>query len=172
MFEYYLLLTLLIIVLFIVISSLKIGISPMPTSKSARKIIVSTLQDSQNSTIIDLGSGFGTLAIFLAVNFPHKKVIGYELSLFAFLISQILKFTLGLKNLHFYKKDFLHQDLKNCDLVCYLFPIGMQKLEDKLFDEEINTTIISNTFAFRNIKAKEIIKDNSILKTPIYIYKT
>lgn len=156
MFEYYLLLTLLIIILFIVISSLRIGISPMPTSKSVKNIIVPMLQNSQKDTIIDLGSGFGTLAIFLAVNFPNKKVIGYELSFFAFLVSLILKYILRIKNLYFYKKDFLKQDLKNCDLICYLYPKGMKKLENKLFEDQINTTIISNTFAFRNIKPKKL----------------
>ncbi|RXJ88224.1 methyltransferase [Arcobacter sp. CECT 8985] len=172
MFEYILLLILLIFILFIVISSLKVGISPMPTSKPSQKIILEYLQNSSNNTIIDLGSGFGTLAIHLAVNFPNKKIIGYEVSIIPFYISVILKYILRVKNVHFYKKDFLKQNLKDCDLVCYLYPNGMKKLENKLFKETINTTIVSNTFSFRNIKEKEVLNDTSILKNPIFIYKT
>lgn len=172
MFEFYLLIFLLIIVLSIVISSLKIGISPMPSSKKASYEILELVRDSKDDTIIDLGSGFGNLAIYLASNLPHKKVIAYELSLFPWLISLFLKKSLNIKNLQIYKKDFLKEDLKNATLVCYLFPKGMHDLEDKLFDESINTTIISSTFAFRHIKERKIIIADDIYKTPIYVYKT
>ncbi len=91
MFEFYLLIFLLIIVCAIVISSLKIGISPMPSSKATHKIILEYVKKTENKTIIDLGSGFGSLAIFLASNLPNRKIIGYELSFFPWLISIFLK---------------------------------------------------------------------------------
>ncbi len=79
---------------------------------------------------------------------------------------------LRLENLHFYKKDFLKQDLKNATLVCYLYFKGMKKLEDKLFEDSINTTIISNTFSFFNIKYRDKLYANDLFKTPIYLYMT
>ncbi len=172
MFEFYLLTFLLIIVLLIVISSLIIGISPMPSSKTAQKIILEYVKKSKDETIIDLGSGFGNLAIFLAVNLPNKKIIAYELSLIPYLISKFLKSLFKIKNLQIYKKDFLKEDLKNATLVCYLYFEGMKKLENKLFDENINTTIISNTFSLQNIKAREITYTRDFFKSPIYIYLT
>lgn len=172
MFEFYLLAFLLIIVLLIVLSSLKIGISPMPSSKAAQKIILKYAKKSKEETIIDLGSGFGSLAIFLAINLPNKKIIAYELSLIPYLISKFLKSLFKIKNLHIYKKDFLKEDIKNATLVCYLYFKGMKKLEKKLFDENINTTIISNTFSFYNIKAHEITYTKGLLNSPIYIYLT
>lgn len=172
MFELYLLIFLLLLIGSIVISTLKIGISPMPSLRKVNEQIVQFVKNSEEETIIDLGSGFGTLAIYLASSFPNKKIIGYELSLIPFLVSQILKYILNLKNLTFYRKDFLHEDLSNKTLVCYLFPKGMEKLEDKLFDESINTMIVSSTFAFRNIKAREIKTANDIYRTPIYLYRT
>lgn len=172
MFEIYLLCFLLIIILLIVISSLKIGISPMPSSKKANKAIFKEIKNTKNEVIIDLGSGFGSLAIFLASRLPYKTIIGYELSFIPWIISTLLKYILNIKNLHFYRKNFLVQDLSDASLICYLFPKGMEKLEDKLFEENINTKIISNTFAFRNIKARRIIELEDIYKTPIYLYET
>jgi len=172
MFEFYLLLILLLIISSIVISSLKIGISPMPSSKKAANQILELLKDSKEETIIDLGSGFGNLAIYLASNLPNKKIIAYELSLFPYLISLLLKKILRIPNLYIYKKDFLEENLKDAILVCYLFPQGMQKLEDKIFDETINSKIISSTFSFRNIREKKLYFCEDILKTRIYYYNT
>lgn len=144
----------------------------MPSSKASHKIILEYVKKTENKTIIDLGSGFGSLAIFLALNLPNRKIIGYELSFFPWLISIFLKKLLRLENLHFYKKDFLKQDLKNATLVCYLYFKGMRKLEDKLFEDSINTTIISSTFSFFNIKYRDRLYTNDLFKTPIYLYMT
>lgn len=170
MYEFYLLFFLLLIIVFIMIDTLRIGISPMPCSKKASKQIIELLKKSRSDTIIDLGSGFGSLAILIASTFPNKKVIAYELSFFPYLISLLLKKVLNIKNLHIYRKDFLKQDLKNATLVCYLFPKGMQMLEDKLFDEVINTQIISATFAFRHIKQRQIFKVDDLFQSHIYYY--
>lgn len=170
MFELYLLIFLLVIIISIMISTLRIGISPMPTSKKVAKEILGLVEDCNEKTIIDLGSGFGTLAIYLAKNLPEKKIIAYELSFFPYITSVILKRIFNLKNLTIEKKDFLKEDLKGAFLVTYLFPKAMQDLEDKLFDETINTKIVSNTFAFRNIKERRVINAKDIYKTPIYYY--
>lgn len=172
MFELYLLIILLTIVLVIAFNSIKIGISPMPSSKKVAIEILKLTKKSSYDTIIDLGSGFGSLAIFLAINQPRKKIIAYEISFFPYLISKILKTIFRVKNLEIRKKDFLKENLKNAVLVCYLFPKGMEKLEDKLFDETINTEIISSTFAFRHIKFREKIEAQDLLRTPIYFYRT
>ncbi|QKJ22663.1 methyltransferase [Poseidonibacter lekithochrous] len=172
MIEAILLLFLLLNLISIIIYTFKIGISPMPSSFKSRLQILNLLKDSSNNNIIDLGSGFGILSIFLASRLPDKNIIAYELSLVPWAISIILKKVLNIKNLHIYRKNYLKEDLHNSILVCYLFPKGMELLEDKLFDDCINTQIISNTFAFRNIKARDIIYIEDIYKTPIYTYKT
>jgi len=172
MFEFYLLLVLLLIILSIVVNSLKIGISPMPTSKKVSYEILKLIKDSKEDTVIDLGSGFGSLAIFLASNLPNKKIIAYELSFFPYLISLTLKKILNVNNLFIYKKDFLKENLKDSILVCYLCPSIIQKLENKIFDETINTKIISNFFSFRSIKAKKVAFCNNFSQSPIFLYKT
>lgn len=172
MFELYLLIFLLLVIVSIMITTLQVGISPMPSSKKASQAILENIRNSKEDIVIDLGSGFGNLAIFLASNLPNKKVIGYELSFVPWLVSIFLTKLLRIKNLKFYRKNFYKQELKNAALVCYLYPKAMEKLEDKIFDETINTKIVSSTFAFRNIKARDTILLDDFYRTPIYIYET
>ena len=152
--------------------SIKIGISPMPSSLKACKTIMTAVVHMKSSTIIDVGSGFGILALYLASKCPNKKIIGYEISYFPWLISVVFKFFGGYKNLQFYRKNFLQVDFpKDCILVCYLFPQGMSDLDKKLdIEKKEITCLVSNTFALGQKKPKEIIRLRDMYKTPIYIY--
>lgn len=171
MFDFILLLVLLILLLNIVFYTLKIGISPMPSSKKVLIKIDENVKLFDFDTIIDLGSGFGTLAIYIAINNPTKKVIGYELSLIPFIISKFLKIILKIKNLEFKKKNFLFENLDNKVLITYLFPKGMEKLENKIKDSKIKSILISSTFKFRNIKEDYCDYCDDIYNTPIFLYK-
>lgn len=171
MFDFILLLVLLILLLNIVFYTLKIGISPMPSSKKVLIKIDENVKLFDFDTIIDLGSGFGTLAIYIAINNPTKKVIGYELSLIPFIISNFLKIILKIKNLEFKKKNFLFENLDNKVLITYLFPKGMEKLENKIKDSKIKSILISSTFKFRNIKEDYCDYCDDIYNTPIFLYK-
>ncbi len=172
MFELILLIILLLIILYVMIESLKIGISPMPSNKKVAYVLLDILKTNKDNKIYELGSGFGSLAIFLATNLPDKKIIAYEISTIPWLISLLLKNILRVNNLYIYKKNFLDEKLNDGVLVCYLFPKGMKSLEDKIFEDTINTTILSNTFAFRNIKERATINSNDFLKTSVFIYHT
>ena len=172
MFELILLIILLFVILFIMVDSLRIGISPMTSNKKVAYILLDILKTKKENKIYELGSGFGSLAIFLATNLPDKKIIAYEISTIPWLISLLLKKILKVNNLHIYKKNFLHENLNDGVLVCYLFPKGMEKLEDKIFEDTINTTILSNTFAFRNIKERSTINSDDFFKTSVFVYRT
>ena len=104
--------------------------------------------------------------------FCTSVVPGYEISFFPWLVSVGLKHLLGYKNLFFYRKNFLAVDFpKGSMIVCYLFPNGMTLLEEKLFNEESQISVVlSNTFAFTHKKPKEIIRLDDIYKTPLYRY--
>lgn len=170
MFEWYVLCLALLVIFSIAMHSLIIGISPMPSSKKVAKEILNLAKKSNHSTLIDLGSGFGSLSIYLAVNLPSKKVIGYERSFFPWLISVFLKHLLGVENLVLYRRNFLNEQLSDVLLVCYLFPAGMQALEDKLKKENKGFELISSTFAFRNIKITQQIQVQDLYLTPVYYY--
>lgn len=169
MFELTLLLFFLLIICQIVYTSIKIGISPMPSSLKACNIMFDLSKKSKSKTIIDVGSGFGFLALFFAFKNPNVKIIGYETSLFPWMISVVAKYICRRENLNFYRKNFLTIEFpSDCLIICYLFPQGMFTLEDKLKHRDI--MVISNTFSFNKQKPKETKKVNDLYKTPIYVY--
>lgn len=172
MFELGLLILLLIIVLSIVISSIIIGISPMPSSKKVIFGFESLIEKTQYETVIDLGSGFGSLLLVLATRFPNKKFIGYERSFFPWLVSLVLKYLLNRKNVEFHRKDYLDIAFVDALYVCYLFPQGMELLHKKIITDDAKIELISSTFAFRTQECFKTVKLDDLYHTPLYYYKT
>lgn len=149
----------------IIIKTLQNGISPMPSSKAATQAIISFIPKDYDGTIIDLGSGFGTLALALSKAFPKAQVIGYENSFVPYLVSKIF----SQKNLHFYHQDFLTIKLPPSTIfVTYLFPKGMEALAPHL--QQTQTTLISNTFALPGHTPTQTHRLKDIYNTPIYLY--
>ena len=149
--------------------SIKIGISPMPSSLKVCNKMYELSQHDEYKMIIDVGSGFGLLALYFAFKNPKVKIIGYEISYFPWLVSVFLKHIFRCNNLFFYRKNFLKIDFSDDSLIiCYLFPKGMEMLEEKLINSGL--CVISNTFGFKNRKAKDIFRVNDLYKTPVYVY--
>ncbi|MBA6253309.1 MULTISPECIES: methyltransferase [unclassified Colwellia] len=171
-FSLILLIIVILMVLSIVWSTLKTGISPMMSSSKACKTMLAEIDTHEKGPLIDLGSGWGTLVIAVAQKYPNQQVIGYELSWFPWLVSKILKHSLRLDNLTLFRKDFKNADLSTAStLVCYLFPEGMVALQEKLVDEVFNkVTIVSNTFALPLCQPTRVIRLRDFYQTPIYVY--
>lgn len=137
----------------------------MPSGRKATRAMLSLLKESDPKVIYELGSGWGGLAVQIAKTFPHAKVVAFELSPIPYLWSKIQSFKM--KNLKFYRKDFLKVDLSTADtMVCYLFPKGMELLEKKLQKQ----IVISNSFALPNRKPTKTLYVNDFSATPIYRY--
>ncbi len=156
----------------VVLTSMKTGISPMPSTGNACQAMLAATKNSGKGPVADLGSGWGNLVIALARKYPDREIIGYELSLVPWLFSLIRKYILRLNNLTLYRKDFLKADLSNVSvLLCYLFPGGMLSLEEKL-REDINSEIliVSSTFALPSFNPTNVIRLDDIYSTPIYVY--
>lgn len=157
----------------IVLTSLKAGIGPMPSSGKARRVVLSAAKTTGAGPIIDLGSGWGSFVIALARKYPDRKIIGYELSSVPYYFSLCIKQFLGLDNLTLKHEDFLKAELPGASvLVCYLFPGGMVSLEEKLLHElKGNTSLISCLFALPSCMPSRTIRINDVYKTPVYIYE-
>ena len=131
------------------------------------------MASSGTGPIVDLGSGWGTLVVALARKYPHRKVIGYEISFVPWLYSVIRKSVSGLDNLNLHRRDFLDADLSEASvLICYLFPGGMVSLEDKLDRDNVrNVLIVSSTFALPSSEPVKVIRVKDIYRTPVYLYR-
>jgi hypothetical protein len=177
MFDLFLMLSFSLIVLLITVSiiysTVKLGISPMPSSNKAYIAMMQLADEAGSGPLIDLGSGWGNFVIGIAKKYPHRKIVGYELSYLPWLVSSLLKKIYGLKNLTLYRQNFYQADLSEASvLVCYLFPEAMIKITNKLQLEQSNIQfLISNNFALPKSEPLKTIKLNDFYKSPVYLYK-
>lgn len=156
----------------IILSTLFLGISPMPSSKKARQAIIELSEDTGNGPLYELGCGWGNLLIPLAKKYPQRQIVGYELSTLPWLTTLLLKKALGLNNIQLHRKNFLHQDLSPASvIVCYLFPKGMEAIARKLrTDNGSLDYLISNNFALPSHQPTKTIQLNDFYKSPVYLY--
>ena len=111
-------------------STIRYGISPMPSNRAAQKTMLALIPEASFSTIIELGSGWGNLAYAVAKKHPQAKVIGYETSLVPYLFATLCY---RHHNLSFQWRNFLKQEIPDgALLMCYLYPGGMHKLSQFL----------------------------------------
>lgn len=137
------------------------------------QLIDETEIETKAGSIVDLGSGWGNFVIAIAKRYPHRAVIGYELSFLPWLISKIIKKSLSLKNLSLYRHDFYQADLSEASvLVCYLYPEAMNKISNKLRLEQTGVQfLISNNFALPSWQASKKIPVDDFYQSPVYLYK-
>jgi len=172
-FDVLLLITAIFITVSLIYSTIKLGISPMPSSRKAYDTMMALVDETGSGSIIDLGSGWGNFVIRIAKRNPHRQVIGYELSLLPWITSTLLKKALGLNNLTLHRQNFYNVNLSNASvLVCYLYPEAMEKIKNKLLLEQPKVDfLISNNFALPSWKSYKVIPLNDFYKSPIYLYK-
>ncbi len=160
-------------ILSIVWFTLKTGISPMPSSAKMCRAMLEASEQAAEGCIIDLGSGWGTLLFSLARKYPERQIIGYEQSWLPWLYAQLYKSIFRLHHVKIYRANFLTADFPSYTLlVCYLYPQGMQLLQQKLLSDQYSKALlISNTFALPETKPIETIRLDDLYQTPIYLYQ-
>lgn len=157
----------------IVIWSLKNGISPMPTSRKAKRCLLELLPKEIDGNVYELGSGWGTLVFSLARRYPHCRIVGYETSPVPFWFSRLRQMIVRLPNLQLQRRDFFQVPLGDASLlVCYLYPGAMRQLKVKLSEElKSRSWVVSNTFSIPGWKAEEIREVGDIYYSKIYLYR-
>ena len=154
---------------------IKLGITPMPSSRKAIATFIDLIPDKTDGKIVDLGAGWGTLAYPIAKRFPNTEVIGYELSPLPWLYSRLKGLFVRRQNLKLHRLSVFDADLSDVDVVVvYLHPAAMRKLGPK-FDRELRpgTLVLSNTFVVPTWRPTQTIHlGKSWLSTSndIYVY--
>jgi len=149
------------------------GISPMPSSRRARKAMLLRLPRDLRGRVYDLGSGWGGLAIAIARAHPRSEVIGYEISTVPVLCARVFARLLRVDNVRFERRDFFASDYRDAAaIVTYLFPDGMAKLCMKLEEElPVGTPVISNTFRVPGWEPERTTTMRDFHRTRIYAYR-
>lgn len=149
------------------------GITPTPTSSKVKRQLFFILPELTKQEIVELGSGWGTLAFALARHFPTCQVKAYEISPFPYFISKMLSKWFTFPNLSIKRQDFFHVSLKNVSLaVCYLYPRAMERLKVK-FENELppEAYVITHTFAIPGWIPIRFERASDLYHTPIYLYQ-
>ncbi len=164
----------LLICLLLVVTTVKNGISPMPTSPKVKRYLLSNLPKPLTGPFLDLGSGWGTITRTIAKKYPSCLVIGYENSLVPYLYSRLMQWLVPRPNLRYIYGDFLKANLPAPQLIfCYLCPPLMKQLQQKCIRQlPPGVWIACHTFSLPAMKPHSTITVPDIYKTKIYLYKT
>jgi hypothetical protein len=157
----------------IVLFTFTTGVGPVPTSGKATQAMLDAVGSAPPGRVLDLGSGWGTLAVACARRFPQREVIGYERSWVPWAVASLARRMLRLQNLSFHRADFLEVNLsgENTVLLCYLFRRGMQRVADKLAREGPPALLVSNTFSLPSATPDEVTRLDDLYRTRIYVYR-
>lgn len=157
----------------IVWSTLRLGISPMPTSGKVKREVLVLLSKELEGEVHELGAGWGTLAWAAAARCPRARVIAWEASLVPYLFCRLRRLVQPRPNLSLCFGDFYRADLSRAKVViCYLWTGAMTRLGPK-FDSELSkgATVISHTFAWRGRSAEQTRITADLYRTPVYRYR-
>lgn len=155
----------------IVASTMRLGISPLPTSGKVRRAMLSLVPPHTRGEVHELGCGFGGLALALARHCPGARVIAWEASWVPFLVAFVR--ARRVPNLEVRCADFRRADLSRGDtLVCYLFTGGMRALAQRLLAERPGAPLclVTNTFSMHGWAPAKVITVDDLWRTKVYRY--
>ncbi|MDP6773324.1 MAG: hypothetical protein QGI63_03550 [Rhodospirillales bacterium] len=157
----------------ILVYTLRTGITPMPTSRRVKAAMIELVPDGFEGTIVELGSGWGTLAMAFARRYPGCQVLAYELSPLPWLFSRLWCAVAPLANLRVHRADFHEARLHGAGLVvCYLHPGAMERLRPKLEAELTpGALVLSNTFAMPRWRPVAVAEAEDFYRSKVYLYR-
>ncbi len=148
-------------------------VPPTPTSRRVRQAMFDLLPADQSGTILELGSGWGHLAMALARRYPQARVIGYERSPVPWLASRLWLLARPQPNLTLEWADFRRVSLEAASLiVCYLFPGHMGWLADRLGScSRPGVRVLSNTFALPGWRPTASANADDLYRSTVLLYR-
>ncbi|MCE3203996.1 class I SAM-dependent methyltransferase [Paenibacillus sonchi] len=178
-------LAVLLSVMWIVVDTWRNGISPMPASKAVRLAVAGEVNRVPGyGTIVEAGSGWGTLGLDIIRHCPGKRLTGIENSSLPLWGSQLLALIAArlphTRNsgeplqgrLRFIRGNIYRGSYADADMViCYLFPGAMERLAVK-FRQELppGAVVISVFFALPDMQPVRTVTCRDTLQTKLYVY--
>ena len=126
---------------------------------------------SQSLTVVDLGSGTGSLLIPLAREFPQHRFIGLEWDSVPLLIA-ILK-SLHLKNIEWHHQNFMDCSYAEADIIfCYILKTMRERIGKKLSQEiKSDCLVISELYPVSELKLIDSHKPKLGIGIPVYRFQ-
>ena len=159
----------------LVLWSLRLGITPTPTSHSVKQAMSQLLPcaDQVKGEIHELGAGWGHLLPLLSCHYPQHPLFGHERSPLPRTLSKLVKHCYCTKATLITAEDIFTVNLSQAGLVvCYLYTKGMEQLAIQLKTQlPENCWVISHTFRLPGWLPVQIITSSDLYKTPVYLYR-
>ena len=173
LWEWCLLSILLVLVLWTIWISLRVGISPMPTSSTVLSHWKTLLPEEIQGEIWELGPGWGTLLQHLCQKYPEHTIKGFELSPLPWLVSLGRIRVWNHNHCEVVRQDFWQKDAGHVGLiVCYLYTGAMKQMaEDWANSLPEGCYIISHTFALPRWTPIKTTQARDMYRTPVYLYQ-
>jgi len=145
------------------------GVPFVPTGKKAGRRMFELAELEAGETVVDLGSGDGSLLIVAARDFG-AKAIGYEFNPWLCMIARVRARLSGVSNLvEIRRANFFKTDLPQADVIaCYLLTDVQKKLEPRLIEfYPAGTRLVSHGFSSPNLN---LIKEEKTKRHRFLLY--
>lgn len=166
-----------IITIWILVTSLKNGIGPVPTSAKVRRKALTLMPEQIEGNIVELGAGWGGMTLALAKKYPHHQIIAMENCVPAWCICRLRIKLFGNQNIEVRLADIYQTNFDSVGLIyCYLCQNAMRQLEKQLTTAPLrpnnsNIILISNTFSLPSHKAEQAVRADDLWQSTIYRYR-
>ncbi|MFB9328134.1 class I SAM-dependent methyltransferase [Paenibacillus aurantiacus] len=161
----------------IVYTSWRNGITPMPTTGIVSREVARELRNLKSGgTLVDAGSGWGTLAFHLLRSCPDWRIVGIENSplplCYARLARRLLPALLRNK-VRFERGDLYRYPYGQADaVVCYLHPAAMKRL-GTILKEQLHpgTPVVSVFFTLPGWQPIRVVTCRDLYRTKVHVYE-
>jgi release factor glutamine methyltransferase len=132
------------------------AIVPRPETEELVELLESRI-GNRESTIVDIGTGSGVIALTIAAKFPETKVYALDVSEDALALARSNAERLGLaERVHFFKSDLLQNISESFDLIVANLPYISMQDRQSLSSEVLYDPAIA---LFAGTRGDELIRD-------------
>lgn len=152
-----------------IIYSIVNGITPNLSSRKATRAMISLIE--REGTVVDCGSGWGTVLFSLSKMEPERSLMGIENSPIPLLTARIINL-ITKSGIRFIRGNIYKIDLSEAAVIlCYLYPGGMKRFSSEIIPKlKPGTVIISNYFALPGLAPEKSVILEDIYHSHIYRY--
>lgn len=143
------------------------------SNRSTWEALDNLVSEQQSRSFIDLGSGLGGTALYLARHHPDCECHGVESAPLPYLIARLRQGLSGLPNIHFHYGDIWRQQLAAHDFIyAFLSPVPMTRLWDKVEKEgRPGTLFVSNSFPVPGQDEERLITLTDARQTRLHLWQ-
>lgn len=158
----------------IVVGIRRTGVVPMPSSRSARRLVAQVVDEYPwLTTVVEFGSGWGGLARVIARRARGRATIAIERSLVPHLYGRAVAWLTGVSNLTCRRGDFSGIQLGGgTGLVTYLSGDAMLAVRSILErDQPERCVLLSIGFAMAGWTPTRVLVATDLFSSRIYVYE-